>query len=82
MEVIPNRDHRMPQHIDVWDHIQECSRKGVCCVWGCDKLADVNDHRLAPGVVTDFSVPFCTEHQQGYLRTNEAVKEGYEADES
>lgn len=76
MEVIPNQDHRMPQHIDVFDHISECARKNLCCVWGCGKTADINDYKIAPNVTTPFTVPFCTEHQQGFLQANKKATEG------
>lgn len=76
MAMIPNLDHRMPGHIDVFDHMEECARKNLCVVWGCGLPAEKNDHEVAPGIVTPFPVSFCAEHLLGFARFNEEFKEG------
>lgn len=76
MAVTPNLDHRMPQHIDVFEHIQECARKNLCCVWECGKPADIQRDDPVPGVTLPYVVPFCVEHANGYIAANQAAKSG------
>lgn len=81
MAMIPNLDHRMPQHIDVFQHMEECARKNLCTVWGCGKPADKNDHEVAPGIFTPFEVAFCSEHLAGFTQYNKEYTEGKHVDE-
>lgn len=76
MDVKPNYDHRMPQNIDVFDHIEKCARDNLCCVWGCGKPADVNSQTPIKEAAFTFPVPFCEEHAKGFRAVNEAVKSG------
>lgn len=66
----------MPQNIDVFQHIQECAIKNLCCVWECGKPADIHKNEIAPGVTLPYTVPFCVEHIQGFMAANRAAKAG------
>lgn len=76
MDVAKNRDHRMPQHVDVFQWIEECNRKSICSVWGCGLSSAESTTEPVPHVSLPFELPFCTEHAADFKVVAKASREG------